>query len=306
MKIVVALGGNALLDFGQKPTFEVQYRNALRMARNMRPLLAKKETSIIITHGNGPQVGDELLRNKFAKKEIPELPLPALNAETQALIGTILELALKHELARMKVDRAVVALLTHVVVDRSDDAFTKPTKPVGPFYTRAQLESELRKEHFSFVKGKNGYRRVVASPRPLRIVEIEPIRELVDRKAVVIAAGGGGIPVVGKNGSYKGIDAVIDKDLTAQLLANSLDADVLVILTNVNGVYRDHNMKHQIRRIKARELEEMLDEFEEGTMLPKLLACARFVEKGGKKAYIGSLFKLDAILAGKSGTEIVR
>ncbi len=304
---VVALGGNALLDFGEKPTFRVQYRNASMMARSLRPLLKRKDTRIAITHGNGPQVGDELLRNEFAKEEMPKLPLHALIAETQALIGTMLELALKRELAMMGSKREVVTLLTHVCVDGKDKAFDKPTKPVGPFYTRTQLEAELRRERFSFVRIKGRYRRVVASPEPLRIMEIDAVRALIQRNAIVIAAGGGGIPVIEERGLYKGVDAVIDKDLTSQLLASSLKADLLAILTNVGCVYMDYkNRKEPISKIRITELEASLDGFEEGTMQPKLRACTRFIENGGKEAYIGNLFQLESMLSGKSGTKIVR
>jgi carbamate kinase len=305
--VVVALGGNALLDYGERPTFRVQFRNASRMARSLGTLLDREDTSIVITHGNGPQVGDELLRNEYAKGEMPKLPLHALIAETQASIGTMLELALKQELARLGSEREVAVLLTHVCVDGSDKAFDKPTKPVGPFYTRAQLEAELRRERFCFVKERGKYRRVVASPEPLRIMEIDAVRTLVNRNAIVIAAGGGGIPVIEGRGVYKGVDAVIDKDLTAQLLASAVDADVLAILTNVDCVYRDYkSRKRPIGRIGIGELEPTLGSFEEGTMRPKLRACVRFIENGGRTAYIGNLFRFDAMLAGKSGTKIVR
>jgi carbamate kinase len=304
---VVALGGNALLDFGEKPTFSVQYRNASRTARSLSPLLKRDDTSIVITHGNGPQVGNELLRNEFAKEEMPRLPMHVLIAETQAFIGTMLELALKQELIRIGSRREVVALLTHVCVDSKDGAFEKPAKPIGPFYTRMQLETELRREPFSFIKRRGRYRRVVASPEPLKIMEIGAVRTLIKRNAIVIAAGGGGIPVIEERGSYRGIDAVIDKDLTTQLLASSLKADTLAILTNFDRVYRDYgNRREPISRIRIGELGAIVDCFEEGTMQPKLRACMRFIENGGRAAYIGNLFRLEAMLAGTSGTEIVR
>lgn len=303
--LVLAIGGNALLGFGDKPTFEVQYANAARLARSLRPLLRRKELGIVITHGNGPQVGDELLRNGFAEKEIPGMPLHVLTAETQAIIGTMLEMALMHELYKMGTKREVVVVLSHVRVDRRDIAFDEPTKPIGPFYTKAQLEDALKRGRFRFVEERGRYRRVVASPAPLEVVELEAIRALAAEKAIVIAAGGGGIPVVAERGACRGVDAVIDKDATSQLLASSLGADTLAILTNIDLVYRDYKRKAgPIRRIAAGKLN--LSAFEEGTMRPKLRACTEFVRRGGKRAFIGNLFKISAILEGTSGTEVVR
>lgn len=304
--LVLAIGGNALLDFGEKPTFDVQYRNAMRLARGLGPLLKRKELRIVITHGNGPQVGDELIRNKFAERKIPSLPLHVLAAETQALIGTILEAAIRQELSRIGATKEVAVVLTHVCVKRSDKAFKNPTKPVGPFYTKEQLDEALRSGRFDFARERGHYRRVVASPEPLKILELDAIKELM-KKEIVVAAGGGGIPVIEDGGAFRGVDAVIDKDATSQLLANELKADTLAILTNVDCVYFDFDgRKRPIRRIRAWKLKGSLDEFEEGTIRPKLSACIKFVESGGKAAYIGDLFKLKEMLAGKSGTKVVR
>jgi carbamate kinase len=304
---VVALGGNALLDFGEKPTFNVQHRNAVRAARGLVPLLKRENTGIVITHGNGPQVGDEFLRGEFAKKEIPILPLHALVAETQAFIGTMLELAIRQELLRINPNREVIMLLTHVTVNSKDGAFRNPSKPIGPFYTKAQLEAELKRESFSFVEVRNRYRKVVASPNPLKIIEIDAIKKSIKEGAVVIAGGGGGIPVVLSNGIYKGMDAVIDKDLTTERIASSLKADTLAILTNVDYVYMDYKSKTgPIKRIETSRLKPLLDKFEAGTIKPKLQACINFIEHGGNAAYIGNLFKLESILSNKSGTKITK
>ena len=238
---------------------------------------------------------------------MPKLPLPVLIAETQAFIGTTLEMALKQELINMGSEREVVALLTHVRINSRDYAFEKPTKPIGPFYTKNQLHAELKRNIFSYIQERGRYRRVVASPEPLRIMEMDAIKRLVERNAIVIAAGGGGIPVIQEQGVYKEVDAVIDKDMTAQLLANALGADALAILTNVDCVYSDYeNKKGKISRMQTKDIEASLNRFEEGTMRPKLRACMRFMENGGKEAYIGNLFRFNDILAGKSGTRIVR
>ncbi len=303
---VVALGGNALLGFGEKPTYETENKNALRAARSMVPLL-KRKVRLVITHGNGPQVGDELLRGEFAKSEIPKFPLHVLNAETQASIGTMLELAIRSELARAGLKRDIATVLTHVVVDRKDHAFTDPTKPIGPFYTKAKLNAELKKEKFDFISEEGKYRRVVASPKPLAIVEVEAIKRLTALGTIVIASGGGGIPVFKDGNAYSGAKAVIDKDRTAQLLATSMGASRLIILTNVGFVYRDYGRKRlPIRAMNAAELSDVLGTFERGTMRPKLEACLHFVQQGGKKAYIGDLFRLDSVLSGKTGTTITK
>jgi carbamate kinase len=230
-----------------------------------------------------------------------------LIAETQAFIGTTLEMAFRQELISMGLEREVVAVLTHVRINSRDFAFEKPTKPIGPLYTKTQLYAKLKKNIFSFVEDEGKYRRVVASPEPLRIMEIDAIKKLVDRNAIVIAAGGGGIPVIQEKGVFKEVDAVIDKDMTTQLLANSIRADTLAILTNVDCVYSDYeNKTGRISSMKTKDIEASLNRFDEGTMRPKLRACMRFMKSGGREAYIGNLFRFQDILAGKSGTRIVR
>jgi len=302
-KIVIALGGNALLQRSEEPTYANQHKNIKRTAS----VIAKhiKNCELVITHGNGPQVGDELIRNRYASSRVPPLPLYLLNAETQALIGSIFEIALQEELGQRGIEKEIVTVITHVVVDRNDRAFKTLKKQIGPFYNKRELQSELRKNRFMYVKTGGLFRRVVPSPRPKEVLEMESIKKLVKAGRYVISGGGGGIPLYRHGRNLVGVDAVIDKDLTTQLIASAINADTLIILTNVDCVYEKLSDKRSgIKNIKASELKKELKKFEEGTMKPKIDACIRFIEKGGNKAYIGNLFKFGDILKGRSGTEI--
>ncbi len=302
-RIVIALGGNALLQRGEKPTFAVQLRNAQKTAKHLARALKSYGSGFVITHGNGPQVGDEFLRNLYASKEIPKLPLSILNAETQALIGSIIELSLSRELKSTDIS----TVITHTLVDKNDKAFAKPTKPIGPFYTKAQLDEELRKESFKYIKANGAYRRVVPSPKPLRILEIGAIKELLKSGHGVICCGGGGVPIFRSGSNYVGAEAVIDKDRTTELLATQIKAERMVILTNVDYVYTDYKRKKGgLAEIEAGKLRKMLGSFEEGTMRPKLEACISFIEHGGKSAVIGSLFDADNVISGRGGTRVTR
>lgn len=304
--LLIALGGNALMSPRERQMLSSEIGNAKRAVKGIVELAKTRRYRIVVTHGNGPQVGDELVRNEHARDVVPQLPLYMLNAETQASIGEILETALIRELGLMHVKKAVSVLLTHAVVSRNDPAFKRPTKPVGPVYTKAGLKMALKAKRFSFVKtAGGGYRRVVASPRPTAVLESETIKRLAISD-IVIAGGGGGIPVIKKHGSYVGVEAVIDKDLTSQVLASSIGASKMIILTDVDYVYGNLGKKRlPILEMKAREIRRLLGRFEEGTMRPKLDACARFVEEGGAMAYIGSLFRLGDIVRGRSGTRII-
>ncbi len=300
--VVIALGGNALLNKGEEPTFGVQSRNAAKAASALAPLLAQNKR-FLITHGNGPQVGEELLRNKYALGHVPSLPMHILNAETQALIGSIFETALLEEFRKIGVSKRVSTVVTHVLVDKDDPGFKRPTKPVGPFYTKTQLERELKKEGFEYAKFGSEYRRVVASPKPLEILELEAIKQ-ISQESIVICCGGGGIPILKGIGFHSG-RAVIDKDLTSALLANSVGASGLLILTNVDSI-NDPKTGKPIRKATAKELRRRLEEFEEGTMRPKVEACIDFV--GGKKeriAKVGNLFKVKEKQDKDFGTTIV-
>ncbi len=307
-KIVVALGGNALLNAAGKQRESSEIKTAEKAMAHVAEFAGRSNAQIVITHGNGTQVGDELLRNEFTEAKVPKLPLYLLNAETQGSIGSVLEIALRNAFAKRGIEKEVCTVLTHVIVDGKDTAFRKPAKPVGPFYSKEKLDSVLSKERFSYVKEKKGYRRVVPSPFPRGIVEIDAIKNELARGRVVIAAGGGGIPVMRKSNAYKGVDAVIDKDLASMVLANAIGAKTLAILTDVDFVYRDYkNRKGAIKTITAKEAKRMLPYLEEGTIKPKVEACMGFVEGGENRvSYIGNLSMLKDVLEGKAGTKIYK
>lgn len=305
--VVIALGGNAIMKRGELPIFSIQYENVKNAAKSIGNLISKNDIRLVITHGNGPQVGNELLRNEYASNNVPQLPLYILTAETQAFIGSMLESAMINELQRRKIKRRVSAVLTHVVVDSADAAFRKPSKPIGPFYSKDQLEKKLGEGKFDYVEQKGAYRRVVASPTPIEVIELDSIKGLLDGGDIVIAGGGGGIPVSKSGRLIEGMDAVIDKDLTTQVLANELKADRMVILTDAEYVYRDQEQEDSmIKEIGTDELTGLIGSFQSGTIRPKVEACIRFVKNGGKEAYIGNLFKLTDILKGESGTRIIQ
>ncbi len=293
---MVALGGNALVRPGERGTAAEQLANLRRAVAALRPLLG--EPGLVLTHGNGPQVGNELLRQERAADEAPPLPLWLAVAQTQAEIGALMSVELRPELA----GREPACVLTHVRVAADDPAFDRPTKPIGPFYSAEQAETLERERGWTLVSDANrGHRRVVPSPRPLEIVELDVIRRLSDT-AVGIACGGGGIPVVRRGGRLAGVDAVIDKDHASALLARGLDAERLVILTEVPAVYRDFGKPEQeeIRTLSAADAEVLLPELAEGSMRPKVEAALAF----GRETLITSFTALEDALAGRAGTRI--
>ena len=302
--VVIALGGNALLDPSGRQSFAKENKNINIVMKSIALLCKNKAINLAITHGNGSQVGDELMRNEHAKKYVPRLPLYVLNAETQASIGTLLENSLRNNLSKTGVKKDVCVILAHALVDDKDHAFRNPSKPIGPLYTAEELDSELKLERFNYINVGSNYRRVVASPKPKSILEIEPIRsELKDN--IVITCGGGGIPSIRRGSSFAGVNAVIDKDSTSQLLANLIGADTLIILTNADYVYKDYkNREGRLEDIPASKLRKYLYLFEEGTIRPKIEACINFVDNGGKEAYIGNVFSIVSILKRTSGTRI--
>ncbi len=305
--VVIALGGNSVLEEGEKPTFETQFSHVMKATESIAKMLSKRDFGLVITHGNGPQVGDELLRNEIGKKAIPRLPLFSINAETQALIGSMIEVALRNSFVKFRVHKDIAVVLTHMVVDRKDPAFRKPAKPIGPFYTESELKRELRLEKFDYAAERGEYRKVVASPSPRQVLEIDSISRLVGNGKVVIAGGGGGVPVYRKGGKLIGVDAVIDKDYEARLIASSINASEMIILTDVDYVYSDFpNNKKAIRSARAKYIKRILGTLEAGTMYPKIRACVDFIENGGKRAYVGNLSKLGEIVDGTSGTVITK
>jgi carbamate kinase len=297
---VVALGGNALMRPGERGTAAEQRANLREACEALRPLLGEDE--LVITHGNGPQVGNELLRHERGAEEVPPLPLYLAVAQTQAEIGALIE----SELAPVA-GRPVACLLTHVVVDQNDPAFMEPTKPVGPFYHEARAQELERDRGWQIGHDSGrGWRRVVPSPLPLDVVELESIRALLGGGAIAVACGGGGIPVARREGRLAGIDAVIDKDRASSLLARALGADRLVILTEVPAVYRDFGTKRQeeVRELSIDEAEMLAGELEAGSMRPKVEASAEFVRATGHAALITSPAALSEALAGEAGTRI--
>ncbi|MDP9307616.1 MAG: carbamate kinase [Actinomycetota bacterium] len=300
MTTVIALGGNALIRAGQRGTAAEQRANLRETCEALRPLVG--DGDFVVTHGNGPQVGNELVRQERAADEVPPLPLYLAVAQTQAEIGALLE----SELAAVA-RRPVVCLLTHVRVDEHDPAFELPTKPVGPFYAEEQartLESE-RGWTVAHDAGR-GWRRVVPSPEPLEIVELEAVRTLLSSGTIAVACGGGGIPVSSRNGRLSGLDAVIDKDRASSVLAIALGAEQLVIITDVDAVSRHWGTEAQeeLRELDAGAAEALLPELATGSMGPKLEASLAFARTTGHDALITSAASLAEALAGRAGTWI--
>jgi len=300
-RVVVALGGNTLLGEHGPWTFEEQLGVIERTAGRVATAV-DAGYDVVLTHGNGPQVGNRLLQQEHAE-ETPQLPLDVLVAETQAQIGYLLQQALDNALAG---PTEFITVVTQVVVDEADPAFEDPTKPVGPFYT----ESEAAARPFetrAVSTGERPYRRVVPSPEPVEVVEADEIARLVERGDLVVCAGGGGVPVVRDDG-LRGVEAVVDKDRTSGLLASALDAEALVVLTDVECAYVNYGDPDQrpLGRVTVEELRDHLEagEFGEGSMWPKVEACLRFVEGGGERAVITSPDRLAAALAGEAGTRL--
>ncbi|MEX1171947.1 MAG: carbamate kinase [Chloroflexota bacterium] len=311
-RAVVAIGGNALILDGQRGTIAEQYENASQTARHIASLVAAG-WGVVVTHGNGPQVGFILLRSELvpADAPIPKLSLEMSVADSQGGIGHILGQALLNELADRGLPDRVVCVLTHVVVDEADPAFANPTKPIGPFYTADQATEKSSRDGWTMVEDSGrGYRRVVASPEPIRIVEGAQIRSLVDAGYVVIAVGGGGVAVVETApGRYRGVEAVIDKDRASALLAASLDIPLLVLSTGVEQVAVHFRQPDErwLDRISATEAAGYLadGEFPKGSMGPKVEAAIRFLESGGQEVLITSPASLQRAIDGETGTRIV-
>jgi carbamate kinase len=311
MKVLIALGGNAILRRGEKGTAEEQMANVRVIAKHLVKLLEEGDR-IAITHGNGPQVGDILLKNELAKATLPPMPLDVCGAESQGMIGYMLQQGLQDELDAAGLKLPVVTIVTRVLVDPGDPAFEKPTKPVGPFYTSTEASGlqDERGWHMVDDSGR-GYRRVVPSPLPVEIMESKTIAELFESGTVVVAAGGGGIPVIRDvGGIITGVEAVLDKDRTAALLGRILRVEILLILTDVPKVYLDYNKPGQrpIEKMTVQECRGFLEQgqFPAGSMGPKIESAVRFLESGGDRVIITSLELAEDALAGNAGTTIIR
>ena len=299
MRIVIALGGNALLQRGQPMTAENQRAN-IRVAAERIAAIAPGN-QLVIAHGNGPQVGLLALQDA-AYTEVDPYPLDVLGAETEAMIGYVIEQELGNLLP---FEQPFATLLTQIGVDPNDPAFGKPTKPIGPIYDKQTAERLAAEKGWSIAPDGEHFRRVVPSPKPQRIFEIRPIRMLVDQGVIVICAGGGGIPTMyGEDGRLRGVEAVIDKDLASSLLAEELDADMLVIATDVDGVYTGWGTPEQTKLGKVTVDEVVSMNLPAGSMGPKVAAACQFAAKTGKEAVIGSLADIDKIVAGDAGTRV--
>jgi carbamate kinase len=302
MRIVIALGGNALLRRSDPMTTEVQRKNIRIAAQAIAPLAVKH--SIVVVHGNGPQVGLLSLQAEAYHGAEP-YPLDVLDAGTQGMIGYLIQEELR---SLLPPEHQVATLLTMIVVDPADPAFASPTKFVGPVYDKDAADKLASEKGWSFRQDGDKWRRVVPSPEPQRIVEIQPITWLLERGAVVICAGGGGIPTTDRSsgpGGLTGVEAVIDKDLASELLAENVGADLFLMATDVDGVYLDWGKPAQ-RRLDRVTPEELAGyQFAAGSMGPKVKAAARFVANTGMRAAIGALKDIDAIVAGTAGTNVV-
>jgi carbamate kinase len=311
-KLVVAIGGNALLPPGEPADAAAQRRRIEATCARLADLV-KEGHDVLLTHGNGPQVGNILLQNEESRHIVPPMPLDVCGAESQAQVGYLLGQALRNEFATRGIDRGVVCVITQVLVDASDPAFANPTKPIGPYYTREDEIVVKKAKGWKMVYDqRGGWRRVVPSPRPVQIVETDVIRHLVEDGGgrVVIAAGGGGIPVVRRGEKLVGVEAVIDKDLAAAVLGGAVGWTHLVIATDVPQVAVDFGKPTQrfLDRLPISEAKKHLaaGQFPPGNMGPKIEAAVTFIEHGGEQAVITDLDHLVPAVAGKAGTRIAR
>ncbi len=308
--IVVALGGNAIVKPNQQGTYQEQLEAVQTACAAMAGLVAHGH-SLVITHGNGPQVGNILIQQEEARLVVPPMPLDACGAQSQGLIGYMIQRTMDNELRRRGIERRVVSLVTQVLVDPDDPAYGNPTKPIGPYYTPDRAKSLLETRGYRMKEdSRRGWRRVVPSPEPLGIVESQAIRLLVEREMIIVALGGGGIPVARRpDGQIEGVEAVVDKDLAAQKLASEVGAWALMILTDVERVALNYGRPDQydLETITLAEGRRHLAEghFAAGSMRPKVEACLRFIEAGGPVAMIGPLDRAAQVLHGKAGTRFM-
>ncbi len=308
--VIVALGGNLFVSDETHQSVPDQYRAAERACGHIVPLLRDPDLRLVVTHGNGPQVGFILRRSEIAAPELHQVPLDACVADTQGALGYQLERALRNELRRHRLARSPAAVVTLVLVDRDDPAFRHPTKPIGAFLSKERAEEHRQKDGWDVAEDAGrGWRRVVASPTPKAILDLDAVRSLLDAGFVVVAGGGGGIAVIeDPNGDIYGASAVVDKDLTSSLLARQLNADALVITTHVEKVYLDYGKPGQkaIDVMSVTEAKRYIAEgqFEPGSMLPKVQAVIEFLEGGGKQAVITDPENIAAALEGRGGTHV--
>ncbi len=310
LPILIAIGGNSLIRAGQRGTIAEQMENAAITCGYIAALVERGH-QVLLTHGNGPQVGAQLLRSELSAAQVYPMPLDTCDASTQGELGYILQNALRTALAARGLKRTVVTILTQVVVDPKDAAFAHPTKPVGPFYSRETAERRKQELGWDIVEdAARGYRRVVPSPKPIDIVELDAIAACLRQDMLVIAAGGGGIPVVRNNSDYCGVEAVIDKDLASALLAKELGLKVMVISTDADRVYLNFKKPNQtsVDRLTVSEAARFLSEgqFPPGSMGPKIEAAVDFLANGGETVVITNFHYIVEALEGRAGTRITR
>ncbi len=308
---VIAIGGNSLIKDDKHMSVPDQYAAVVETAQHITDLI-EKGFRVVISHGNGPQVGFILLRSEHSRGLLHEVPLDSIGADTQGAIGYQLQQALGNEFRKRGLKNSVVTVVTQTLVDRNDPAFQKPTKPIGQFYKKEEADDRMRVEKWSMVEDAGrGWRRVVASPKPVRIIEADVIKKLVADGYTLIAAGGGGIPVIADEaGNLRGVAAVIDKDLASAALAKEIGADLLVISTAVEKVCLNFGKPDQktLDKMTVADAKKYIAEghFKPGSMLPKVQACVQFIEQGGSEALITCPEALPAALAGKTGTRVVK
>ncbi len=309
--VVIALGGNALVGQGQQGTIAEQFENVRKSLDGIIYCL-KQGFEVVITHGNGPQVGNLLLMVEASRNQVPELSLGVCVADTEGAIGYMIQQSLTNRLRREGIDRCVVTVLTQVIVDKDDHAFSSPTKPIGSFFTQEEAERFHREKGWHIIEDSHrGYRRVVPSPNPLKIVEERAVKTLLGAGDIVIAAGGGGIPVVQReDGDLEGVDVVIDKDLASGVLAREIKADCLMMLTGVDHVFLNFRQpaERALSRLTLKEARRYLQEghFPPGSMGPKIQAAINFLNWGGDMAIITSIDKVKEAMEGTTGTKIIK
>jgi carbamate kinase len=307
--IMVSLGGNAILKHSDKGTAEEQLENT-RQTSNVIVRLLENDYHICLTHGNGPQVGDILLAYDRSKETLPPMPLDVCVAQTQGMIGYMLQISLKNSLKTSGIEKSVVTIITQTMVHQQDPLLQKPSKPIGPFYTALEASKCREETNWTLIEDSGrGYRRVVPSPRPIGFVEQYSIKSLFDNGDLIIAAGGGGIPVIeNEEGMFQGIEAVVDKDYTAALLASLLNVEILLILTDVDKVAINYGKPDQedLDHLTVEMARKYLNEgfFPSGNMGPKIESTIDFLENGGKKAIITSIENVFDALDGVAGTTI--
>ncbi|MCF8000722.1 MAG: carbamate kinase [Halanaerobiales bacterium] len=310
MKLTIALGGNAILQPGQDGTADEQFHNVLSTAEQIGQLV-KDGHEVVITHGNGPQVGNILIQQDKARDSVPAMPLDVCGSQTQGFIGYMLQNSLYNVFAELGLDRNVATVVTQVLVDKEDSAFDNPTKPVGPFYDKAHAEKMMEEKNENWIEDSGrGWRKVVPSPIPESIIESPIINDLVRNGEIVIASGGGGIPVVKEENKIHGVEAVIDKDRAGCLLAEEIESDIFLVLTDVSNAYINYGQEDEeaIGEISIEDMQEHIEKghFGEGSMKPKVQAAVDFVRNGGQKAIITSIEKVSEAVHGEAGTRITK